>query len=78
LPQRRYGALSRRGVAARVSCEHLIEAKEIEMLALLLLLLLLVVVFGGLGMFVAKVFFIGIAAVLIIGLLAGGGLARRA
>lgn len=48
------------------------------MLALLLLLVLLIVVFGGLGVFVAKVFFVGLAAVLIVGLLAGGGLARRA
>lgn len=47
------------------------------MLALVLLLLLLVLVFGGLGIFVAKVFFVALAVVLIVGLLAGGGLARR-
>ncbi len=47
------------------------------MLPLLLLLLVLVLVFGGLGVFVAKVFFIALAAVLVIGLPAGGGLSRR-
>lgn len=47
------------------------------MLALLLILLLLVLLFGGLGIFVAKVFLIAMAAVLIVGLIAGGGLARR-
>lgn len=47
------------------------------MLALLLILLLLIVLFGGLGLFVAKVFFIALAVVLIAGLLAGGTLARR-
>ena len=47
------------------------------MVPLLLLLLLLVLLFGGLGIFVAKVFFVALAVVLIAGLLAGGGLARR-
>ena len=47
------------------------------MLALLLLLLLFVLVFGGLGIFVAKVFFIALAVVLIASLVAGGGLVRR-
>lgn len=47
------------------------------MVALLLLLLLLVLLFGGLGIFVAKVFFIALAVVLVAGLLAGGGFARR-
>lgn len=41
------------------------------MVALLLVMLLLIVVFGGLGVFVAKVFLIGLIAVLIVGLLAG-------
>jgi hypothetical protein len=48
------------------------------MVALLLILLLVVLLFGGLGVFVAKAFFIALAAVLIAGLLAGGTLARRA
>jgi hypothetical protein len=47
------------------------------MIALLLILLLLVLLFGGLGVFVAKVFFVALAAVLIIGLISGGALARR-
>jgi hypothetical protein len=47
------------------------------MLALLLILLLLVLLFGGLGVFVAKVFFIALAAVLIVGLVTGGAMARR-
>jgi hypothetical protein len=47
------------------------------MLLLLLFLLLLVLLFGGLGVFVAKVFFIALAVVLIVGLLSGGYAARR-
>jgi hypothetical protein len=47
------------------------------MLALLLLLLLLVLVFGGLGVFVAKVFFIALVVALIAALVMGGGWARR-
>jgi hypothetical protein len=47
------------------------------MVALLLILLLLVLLFGGLGVFVAKAFFIALAVVLIAGLLAGGTIARR-
>ena len=47
------------------------------MIALLLVLLLLVLLFGGLGAFVAKMFFVALAVVLIAGLLAGGRLARR-
>lgn len=47
------------------------------MIALLLLLLLLVLLFGGLGVFVAKVFFVALAVVLIAGLLSGGYAARR-
>ncbi len=42
------------------------------MIALLLLLLLLVLLFGGLGIFVAKVFLIGLVVALLVGLLAGG------
>jgi len=47
------------------------------MVALLVLLVLLVVLFGGLGIFVAKLFFVALAVVLIVGLLAGGGMGRR-
>ncbi len=47
------------------------------MLVALVLLLLVVLVFGGLGVFVAKVFFVAMALVLVAGLLAGGGIARR-
>ena len=46
------------------------------MIALLLLLLLLVILFGALGIFVAKVFFIALAVALVISLLAGGGVFR--
>ncbi len=41
------------------------------MIALLLLLLLLVVLFGGLGIFVAKVFLIGLVIALLVGLVMG-------
>ncbi len=47
------------------------------MIALLLLLLLLVLVFGGLGIFVAKWFFILLAVALVISLLTGGSFLRR-
>ena len=47
------------------------------MLALLLILLLLILLFGGLGVFVAKVFFIALAVALIAALVTGGGLMRR-
>jgi hypothetical protein len=47
------------------------------MIGLLLLLVLLVLVFGGLGIFVAKVFFIGLIAMLVLSFFAGGGLMRR-
>jgi hypothetical protein len=43
------------------------------MLALFLVLLLLVLLFGGLGVFVAKVFLIGLAIALVAGLVAGYG-----
>jgi hypothetical protein len=41
------------------------------MIALLLIALLLVLLFGGLGMFVAKAFFIGILAVAALALVGG-------
>jgi len=41
-------------------------------IALVVLLLLLVLLFGGLAIFVAKIFFIALAVTLVIGLLAGG------
>ena len=47
------------------------------MLLALVLLLLLVLLFGGLGVFVAKQFFIALAAVLIMSLLAGSSYMRR-
>jgi ABC-type Na+ efflux pump permease subunit len=42
------------------------------MLAFLLLLLLLVVLFGGLGVFVAKVFLVAALVALLLSLLTGG------
>jgi hypothetical protein len=42
------------------------------MLAALLLILLLVLVFGGLGIFVAKVFFIALAVAILLSLITGG------
>lgn len=42
------------------------------MLGVLLVLLLLVLLFGGLGIFVAKVFLLGLLIALVIGLVAGG------
>lgn len=42
------------------------------MLTALLLLLLLILVFGGLGIFVAKVFFIALAVVVLLSLFTGG------
>jgi hypothetical protein len=48
------------------------------MLWLLALLLLLVLLFGGLGLFVAKAFFVVLLVALLIGLLMGGfGYSRR-
>lgn len=41
------------------------------MLALLLVLLLLVLLFGGLGIFVARVFLIGLLIALLVGVIAG-------
>jgi hypothetical protein len=46
------------------------------MIALLLLLLLLILLFGGLGIFIAKAFFIALAVVLLISLVAGAGTLR--
>jgi hypothetical protein len=45
--------------------------------AALLILLLLILLFGGLGIFVAKVFFLALAIVFIVGLLSGGFYVRR-
>jgi hypothetical protein len=42
------------------------------MLPLLLVLLLLIVLFGGLGIFVAKAFFLALAIVLLVSILSGG------
>lgn len=42
------------------------------MLAAVLILLLLVLLFGGLGIFVAKVFFIAMAVALLLSLATGG------
>lgn len=42
------------------------------MIALLPLLLLLVLLFGGLGVFVAKAFLLGLIVVLLVSVLAGG------
>jgi hypothetical protein len=48
------------------------------MVALLLVLLLLILLFGGLGVFVAKVFLLGLLLALLVGLVAGfGGYHRR-
>jgi hypothetical protein len=41
------------------------------MLALLLVVLLLVLLFGGLGLFVAKVFLLGLLIALLVGLVGG-------
>lgn len=42
------------------------------MLAALLILLLLILVFGGLGLFVAKMFFVALAVVFLLSLATGG------
>lgn len=42
------------------------------MLGILLLLLLLVLLFGGLGVFVAKAFFIALAVALVLSIVSGG------
>lgn len=48
------------------------------MIALLVLFVLLLLVFGGLGLFVAKLFFVGLLAALVIALIAGAGALRGA
>lgn len=50
---------------------------EVLPVFLLLLLLLGILLFGGLGLFVAKVFFIGILIVFLVGLIGGGSVMRR-
>ncbi len=48
------------------------------MVGLLLVLLLLVLLFGGLGIFVAKVFLVGLVIALLVGMFAGySGWGRR-
>jgi hypothetical protein len=47
------------------------------MLGLLILLLLLVLLFGGLGIFVAKVFFVALAVALLVSLLTGTAWVRH-
>ncbi len=44
---------------------------------LILLLLLAILLFGGLGLFVAKVFFVGVLIVFLVGLIGGGSVMRR-
>ena len=46
------------------------------MITLLLVLLLLVLLFGGLGIFVAKVFLFGLLIALLVGAIGGIGLRR--
>ena len=47
------------------------------MVAALILLLLFVLLFGGLGIFVAKVFFIALIVALLLSFVSGGYLFRR-
>ncbi|MEX0783363.1 MAG: hypothetical protein WD557_11990 [Dehalococcoidia bacterium] len=46
------------------------------MLVLLAILLLVVLLFGGLGLFVAKVFFVGLLVALLLSIVTGGFLFR--
>jgi hypothetical protein len=46
------------------------------MVTLLLVMLLLILLFGGLGIFVAKVFLFGLLIALVVGLVGGGRLRR--
>lgn len=46
------------------------------MIGLLLILVLLALLFGGLGVFVARAFLFALLAVLVVGLVTGGGLMR--
>ena len=48
------------------------------MVTLLLVMLLLILLFGGLGIFVAKVFLFGLLIALVVGVLGGMGGLRRA
>ena len=47
------------------------------MVAALILLVLLVLLFGGLGVFVAKIFFLALVAVLLMSLIGRGVYSRR-
>ncbi len=47
------------------------------MLGALLIILVLILLFGGLGIFVAKAFFIGLVIVFLFSLFSGGFYARR-
>ena len=47
------------------------------MIALVLVLLLLVLLLGGLGVFVAKIFFVALAVALVLSLVAGASWMRR-
>jgi hypothetical protein len=49
---------------------------EVRMIGLLLILVLLALLFGGLGVFVARAFLFALLAVLVVGLVTGGGLMR--
>jgi hypothetical protein len=51
---------------------------EVEMVTLLLVMLLLILLFGGLGLFVAKVFLLGLLIALLVGLVGGFTGLRRA
>lgn len=53
------------------------EGGPAQMLLALLLLLLLILVFGGLGIFVAKVFLIALAVVVLLTLFTGGSYYRN-
>lgn len=47
------------------------------MIAVLLLLILMILLFGGLGLFVAKWFFILLAMALVVSVITGGAYVRR-
>jgi hypothetical protein len=47
-------------------------------IAALLIILLLILLFGGLGVFVAKVFLLGLLLAVLVGVVAGWGGLRRA
>ena len=56
-----------------MTCKRLAPSPErkLEVVAALLIILLLILLFGGLGVFVAEVFLLGLLLVLIVGLIAG-------